>query len=189
MKNSLRAWIFRFLVVIAMGLFIASWFIPWWECAIPYIAGWIHIRPWGLEFNLGFYESYASQAVMPAFMAPAMWTYFGLAILGYIASMFVKEKEIKIFKLKFKLNQFLVLLIGLSWIIAGLAATLLAAVQTGNYFNTPLIGHNVVDLGGHYEADTYSNFLPGYYLIYASGLVALITAHFYNKLLGHKTEK
>jgi multisubunit Na+/H+ antiporter MnhB subunit len=122
-------------------------------------------------------------------MAPAMWTYFGIAILGYLVSMFVKEKEIKIFKLNFKLNQFLVLLIGLSWIIAGISATLLAAVQTGNYFNTPLVGHNVVDLGGHYEADTYSNFLPGYYLIYASGLVALITALFYNKILGHKVEK
>ncbi len=54
MSNA-RVWLFRSLILIAIGLLFVSWFLPWWKCTTPAMEGWVRIRPWGLENNLGIF--------------------------------------------------------------------------------------------------------------------------------------
>jgi hypothetical protein len=78
--NNIRVWLFRGLVIIAGGLLVISWSMPWWSCDILAVklSNAIIIHPYGLEVNMGAYASYFEEMgiVMPGWFAPFMWTYW-----------------------------------------------------------------------------------------------------------------
>ncbi|MCK9525634.1 MAG: hypothetical protein M0R49_06865 [Limnochordia bacterium] len=180
-----RAWLFRGLILIAAGLMILSWFMPWWiaEVVILEDAN-VMIHPWGLSNTLDFFEVYIEGANMPGWFPYLMFAYLGIAVLALLASMFLKDKVVKILKFKFTLPQLVILIVGISYIVVGVGAAVFAAIRTGDFWGMHLLGKTLIVIND-LESDVVARFLPGYYLVYLSGIFMIILALLRNKITGN----
>jgi len=175
--NNTRTWLFRFLVIVAAGLMILSWFLPWY---VAYAYGYFEvpngviIHPYGLELNLGEYAGYARGADMPVWFAPLMWVYLAICIIALISSMWLKHKEIKIGKRTLNLSSLLIGLVGFSYIVVGVLALIVAAIRTGDYFDMKLLEPCMIQ--EYPEVWVSGSFQLGYYLVYGVGILCLVTA-------------
>ncbi|MBM1218660.1 hypothetical protein JQU17_00510 [Ponticoccus sp. SC2-23] len=117
-------WILRLLLVAAAALMVYSWFQPWWIGDIATIRGTddLVLHPWGID-AVGPVRMASDPALyeMPGFFKPFVWTYFGVAMLALLASLFVNMK-FKLGPVRLPLATTLILLVGLSYLITvGLA--------------------------------------------------------------------
>lgn len=188
MNANARVWIFRFLVLVAGGLLIYSWFQPWWSIDVYEIGkNAVIIHPWGLEAFLDQKDYiWIESAEMPAFFAPIMFTYLGLAIAALLLGMLVKSKVLKIWKFNFTLSSFLIGVVGFSYIIVVVAAVVIAAIRTGDFWDVALIGESFIDLGEPYVSGAEAGLKVGYWLACTSGLLLLLLGLFRNKIIGKK---
>lgn len=118
------AWIFRILLVAAAAFMVYSWFQPWWSADVAVIQGTddLVLRPWGIE-AVGPVRMAADPALyeMPAFFTPMVWTYFAVAMLALLASLFVNVK-FSLGPIKLPLAATLIALVALSYLVTvGLA--------------------------------------------------------------------
>jgi len=182
--GSFRVWLFRGLVIVAAGLLLFSWFMPWWRAFIATINGQVQIHPWGLKHNLiGPDAAYMAGTEMPAFFAPLMWTYLGICIALLLFSLLVKEKTFNLGKFKLSLPKVLIGGVGLSYIVVVVLAVIIAAIRTGDFYGTPLIGVTYVafnDVGTAVEA----GLLFGYWLACGVGPLLIVLALLRNKIIG-----
>jgi hypothetical protein len=180
---SLRVWLFRFLVLVASGLMVVSWILPWWRGDLSLVGAYVQIRPWGLETDLGAYATYIDSAFMPVWFAPVMWTYLGLCIAALLFSMFAKNKEIRIWKIKSTLPGFIIGLVGFSYIAIVITAVIFAAIRSGDFYGTHLIGKTGVDFKTeHFSVN--ANLLIGYWLACGTGTLLAILALLRHKITG-----
>jgi hypothetical protein len=187
--NSARMWLFRVLVVVVAGVMLVSWFLPWWTADIEALGNdIIQIRPWGLHMDerLGGFAILLKGAPMPAWFAPMMWTYLGLCMLALLVGMAAGGRRISLGGFKIKLSQFLIGGVGLSYIIAGIVAAVYASIRMKSMGDIPLQGSVLFDLGDPLVAMVNTRLLPGYYLIYAAGLLFLVLAVFQDTITGEK---
>jgi hypothetical protein len=103
---------------------VYSWFQPWWIGDIATIRGTddLVLHPWGID-AVGPVRMASDPALyeMPGFFEPFVWTYFGVAMLALLASLFVKMK-FKVGPVRLPLATTLILLVGMSYLITvGLA--------------------------------------------------------------------
>lgn len=176
----------RFLVIAAIGLMVVSWLLPWWSADILALGKDILvIHPYGLEHHLGGIVDILPEGAtdMPAFFAPLIWIYFGICIAILLYTLLMKYKEVQIYRFRFKLNKLLIGVVGFSYIIVAVLAIIIATIRTSE-LNMPLLGYNVVSLGWVYETAVDSSLQFGYYLAYGVGLILLVIALLYNKILG-----
>jgi hypothetical protein len=180
--SSFREWIFRGLVIIAIGLLFLSWFTPWWNADVLSIGGSITIHPWGLESNLGYFATYMTGADMPVWFAPMMWIYLGLCVAMLLASFFVKERVFSLGRFKLPWNRLLIGVAGFSYIIVVVTAFIYASISTGKY-GIQFVGRSFVKVG---PEGTYveSGLLWGYWLACAVGLFLVLLALARNKIVG-----
>ncbi len=183
MKNT-RVWLFRFFILVIIALMFVSWFLPWWLCDIPAAQLWVEVHPWGLEHNLGIYSSYIEGSDMPAFFAPLMWAYLSLAVLALLLSLVIKDKQIKLWKIKANLPSFIIGLVGFSYIVVAITAAVVISIRTADFYGTKLIGHTVVDLTYPLISDAYSSLQLGYWLVCGTGLLCMVLALFRKKIIG-----
>jgi hypothetical protein len=118
------AWIFRVLLVAATALMVYSWFQPWWIADIATIRGTddLVLHPWGID-AVGPVRMASDPALyeMPGFFEPFVWTYFSLAMLALLVSLFINMK-LKLGPIRLPLAATLIVLVGLSYLITvGLA--------------------------------------------------------------------
>ena len=118
------AWILRVLLVAAAALMVYSWFQPWWIGDIATIRGTddLVLHPWGID-AVGPVRMASDPALyeMPGFFEPFVWTYFGVAMLALLASLFV-NKKFKLGPVSLPLATTMILLVGMSYLITvGLA--------------------------------------------------------------------
>jgi len=99
-----RVWLFRSLVIVAIGLILLSWFMPWWRADIIMLNNWAQIRPYGLELD-PFTAGYFPSAKMPAYFAPLIWTYFAIIMILMVFSLFVKDRILRLGKIKISLQK------------------------------------------------------------------------------------
>jgi len=184
--STVRSWLFRILVIIAAGFMVYSWLQPWWRCEISRINGWIVIHPWGLEHNMQAFSEYMKGAEMPGFFAPLMWIYLGLCILALLVALFIKNKNIKLLGKEFNLPNFIISLVGLSYIVVVIVAVIFAAIRTGDFYGTKLIGVTRINLGGEMVSDATANLQTGYWLACAAGPLLVLLALLRNKIIGYK---
>lgn len=178
----------RFLILAAIGLIFTSWFSPWWTCDIipdeaelkPIYEA-VHIRPWGLEDHLGSYSGYIGGSQMPAFFAPLMWIYLGLITALLLFSLFAKEKMVGLGKFKFNLPKLLIGGVGLSFIFIVALAAIVAAIRTGEFYNTKLMG-TVYDFTLGLTVN--SRLLFGYWLACGTGVFITILALLRDRITG-----
>jgi hypothetical protein len=182
--NTIRAWIYRLLVLMGTGFLVYTWFQTWWRCEISRINGWIEIHPWGLEHNMQAFAEYMRGADMSEFFGTLMWIYLGVCVLAILVALFIKDKNIKILKRNFNLPSLIIGIAGLSYIIVVIVAVIFAAVRTGDFYGTKLIGVTRINLGGEMTGDATANLLTGYWLACAAGPIILLLALLRNKITG-----
>lgn len=180
MSNA-RVWLFRSLILIAIGLLFVSWFLPWWKCTTPAMEGWVRIRPWGLENNLGIFAVHIDGSDMPGWFGPFMWAYLGLCTVLLLVSLFVKDKVFRFCKIRFSLPHTLLAGVGLSYIVVAILAVVIAAIRSGDYFNMSLIGFTYVEEA---YGNVYGSLQLGYWLACATGPLLLLLSLFRNKIIG-----
>jgi hypothetical protein len=185
MGNS-RIWLFRGLVIIAIGLLLVSWFLPWWSAQIAAInvTDPIVIHPWGLEMNMaGMEYLMPTNAEMPGWFAPIMWLYLGLAIAALLIGAWIKDKSICLLGRKLNLSRWLIGIVGFSYIIVVIAAVIVAAIRTGD-FGINLLGKTFVSMSHFAASNVYSSLLFGYWLACAVGPLLILLALLRNKIVG-----
>ncbi len=188
--SSARVWIFRFLILIGIAGFVISFAIlPWWSLSIDMVPGlqWpLSIHPYGLD-DSAIWELMKSlpmggeEAMMPAWFTPAMWLYFGLAVLALLAAIWFsfKNKQIGLFGKKFSLTSFLLFGVGVSYIVVIVAFVLVASMRL-EAVGINFLGETFVDLG-HYavwsiSTTTFGVLRFGTYLTAGTALFLLILA-------------
>ena len=179
-----RAWLFRGLVLIAAGLMVFTWFMPWWEANVVILEGAnVVIHPWGLTNTLDFFVSYIEGADMPGWFKYVMFAYLAIAVIALFSSMFLKNKTVKILRLKFTLPQLIILIVGISYIVVLVTAAIFAAIRTGDFWGMHLLGNTLIIIND-LESDVIAGFLPGYYLAYFTGIFMVIISLLRNKITG-----
>lgn len=117
-------WIFRVLLIIAGAAMAYTWFEPWWIADVQVIKGTndLVLHPWGVEVVRQVrVQADPALYAMPAFFEPFTWTYFGIAMLALVISLFV-NKRISLGPIKMSVATALILLVGLSYLLTvGLA--------------------------------------------------------------------
>ena len=183
--NNIRVWLFRILVIIAAGLMVLSWMLPWYM-AHAYgffeVPDGVIIHPYGLELNLGEYSGYARGADMPVWFAPLMWVYLAICIIALLYSMWFRQTKIKMGKRTLNLSRLLIGIVGASYIIVAVLALIVAAIRTGDYFNMKLLEPVIIQ--EYPEVWVEGSFLIGYYLVYGTGILCVIIALLGDRITG-----
>lgn len=185
--GSFRVWLFRVLVLVAAGLFLVSWLIPWWRSNIQEVGLFVQIRPWGLEHNLGYYMQYmGDDPSMPAFFTPLMWLYLALAMAALLFSMFVEGRTVRLGTFELSLPQVLIAGVGLSYIFVAVVFVIYAYMRMAAldimFVGTSYIVIEDFGLG----AEAISDLEPGFWLACAVGPLCVVLALLRNIIIGSK---
>ena len=191
MSNT-RVWLFRVLILAVLALMIVSWFMPWWAADVVEIK-WpaeVQIHPWGLESApLSSFAFAIAGSDMPVWFAPAMWAYFGLFIGLLLFSLFAKEKEVRLAKLKSTLPKVLIGGVGLSFILIVVTAAIVIAIRTGDFYGVKLIGTVDIVFSEFEVSDVVTGLNLGYWLACSVGPLLIVLALFRNKIIGQRLMK
>ena len=177
----------RILVLAGAALLLVSWFLPWWTIDVDgFTNDAVQTRPWGLVWSESwgdFAGLVEGQATLPGFFVPFMWTFLALCMAAILVGLFVKDREIKLGKLNFRLSQLLIGGVGAAYIFAGVFAAIYASYRMGNAFGCPLVGRVHIDMGEPLIAFVTTRLLLGYWLIYVSGGALLALGIFQDKVV------
>lgn len=130
-------WIFRVLVVAGAGLMLYSWFQPWWSTDIAVIKGEMDmvLHPWGVEaasqVRVNIDQS-AFQMPFPQVFAGFMWVYLVVCMLLLAASL-ILTRRVRLGPIAMPLAMVLILLVGLSYMVAAGAALGIGTLKAGAY--------------------------------------------------------
>ena len=170
-RGGAGVWIFRVLIIAGAAFMVYSWFQPWWSAKVAVIPGDNHLvlHPWGIETVAQVRANAdASMWSMPWFFAPFMWTYLAVCMLALAASLFV-SRRFTLGRFNLSLPQVLVLLVGLSYLVAvGLAFGIgeLRAAWAGTNF----IGKSTfIEPQSDAKIKMVSQLRDGYWIALASG--------------------
>ncbi|MFZ7132832.1 MAG: hypothetical protein ACOWWR_10780 [Eubacteriales bacterium] len=189
MNNSLRAWIFRILLLIGAGLFLASWFMPWWQADISQVGkDVLTMHPYGLEHNLAMFIVIVERFLPPFWLTIMGWCFFGVVVLVFLYSLWLRKEGDK-----FKYEKFIIPGLGLVYIIYGSIAIFYAIYMLGKV-DIPFLGYvglETGDVGGTlpYETGWEGHLRIGTYLFYGSGLYLMIIGLLRNKIIGKTSTK
>jgi hypothetical protein len=166
-----------------------SWFIPWWSVRIvedDMDHVWLH--PWGLEVTkeAALYID-LSAAEMPVWFTPAMWAYLGIVVAALLFSLWAKDKELKLWKVRSTLPSWTIGIVGFSYIVVAATAVTVLAIKAGA-FGVPVIGTVITDYID--EIEGYVNLVTslrfGYWLAYGAGALLILLALLRNKIIGKR---
>lgn len=174
--GSARLWLYRVLTLAGAGMFVVSWFMPWWTAYVEYIKKTaVNIRPWGVDMLLqAEYAAWLPNYDMPSIFTPAMWAYFGLCMLALLVSMFVSaKKRVGVGKLSLPWPTTLVMGVGFSYIVCVIVALIVIQMRLKEFYDAPLIGSTFFSQG-EVQSNVDTTLLPGFYLACATGPVIFV---------------
>lgn len=184
--SSTRLWIFRGLTLVGAGMFVASWFMPWWQAWIVYLkTPAIYVRPWGAESFLP--PEYASRIAgyeMPSFFAPLMWTYLVVSIAVLLYSLIARRRKVGIGNFRMFLPAFLVGLVGLSYIVCTVVALIVMQIRMSEFFGAQLFGSIYIGIDEGHKSYVDTGLLPGYYLAALTGPALVVLALMRGRIVG-----
>ena len=187
--NPARVWVFRGLVAAGTGWLLYSWFQPLWSLDIAMLGpDRVIVRPWGEQANLGSWNVVFDIPQMPAFFEPFAWTYLGLCVLVLIASMFVKDRHVRLARFSLSLPRAMIGAVGFGYIAVPAIATL-ALLYNLNQFEVdgvtvPLQGTVHLDFGQPWASNVTSNLREGYWLAWGAGAFLIILALLRPRIIG-----
>jgi hypothetical protein len=184
--SSARTWIFAVLTLAGTGLFLYSWFQPWWQAyivALDEIAA--VIRPWGLESHMPMeYSAWLTGAEMPPWFAAVAWAYLWLTTAALLFSLFVGEDRVALGRFKPSLQKALVGGVGLSYILVVVACVIVISVRAPEFYGASVVGTVLVSMSDHETSDVDTNLLLGYWLACGVGPLLVVLALFRDKIKG-----
>jgi hypothetical protein len=177
--TNIRAWLFRILVLAAGGLFVYTWFQPWWKAFIEYYG-----RDAFVIWPYGF-ESYAppqyafmmrgAADVMPAWFTPAMWVVFGLLLAALLFSLFASSKKgVSLGKFRISMPTIITTVVGVAFIAIPVAAYIVISHFTNSLFDVGINDKLFIALDDHDQSWIYLSLQSNYWLAYISGPVLLV---------------
>jgi hypothetical protein len=183
--NNTKFWLFRGSVIIALALFLVSWFLPWWSTYIDQLelANAIVIHPYGLENNMGDYGTLVDRANMPAWFTPFMWIYFSIVIVALFIGIIFKDQSISIFRKKLNISRWLIGIVGFTYVVVVIAAVLVMSAKMKAFANFNLVGYQWVSLGAMESSWIDAKLLFGFWLACAVGPLFIVLAFLRNKLV------
>lgn len=189
--SSFRTWIFGGLTLAGAGLFLYSWFQPWWTAYIVALdeIG-VTIFPYALRIggSLRDYPQWLVGAEMPAWFFPLMWVYMGICMGALVFSLFVtNEDRVKIGPFKMSLPQALIGFAGLAYIVFVVVFPIVVAIRAPQFYGAPLQGSVFIHMEGHEgNAESYVDtaLQLGYWLACVTGPFLVGLALFRNKITG-----
>jgi hypothetical protein len=192
--SSTRAWLFRVLVLASGGLLLYSWFQPWWSARVMAVVGEHHvvIHPFGLEVILEDIYNFIDVAAadIPAWVTPVMWAYLAIAIAALLFSLWAKDKELKLWKVRFTLPSWTIGIVGFSYIVVAVTMFIIATMKTAD-LGIPLIG--ITETQGFevlegLSVSIKSDLQLGYWLAYGAGTLLILLALLRNKIIGRSDQ-
>ena len=155
-----------------------SWFQPWWSADIAIIKGDsdMVLHPWGVEaaamVRANMDES-AFQMPFPQVFAGFMWVYLVVCVLALAASLFVKQR-FRLGPITLSLPMILILLVGLSYMLAVGLAFGIGEVKAGAV-GTNFIGKSTfTEPTSGAKIKMTSDLLIGYWLALSAGGVLTV---------------
>lgn len=92
-----RPWLFRILVVVAAGLMVISFAMPWWTASIDHVSrgrvGEIEIYAHGLRHTLVQYASWMANDETPFYQTVIAWVYLAASVGLMFYSTWLKGKK------------------------------------------------------------------------------------------------
>jgi hypothetical protein len=166
-------WIFRVLLVAAAAFMVYSWFQPWWSGNFAVIPGDddMVLHPWGVEavsqVRTNVDDSLFSMP-FPQVFAGFMWVYLVVCMLALAASLFV-TRRIKLGPISIPLATLMIVLVGLSYLIAPAAAYEIGWLKAG-LTGAKFIGNsNVLEPATGAKVKMTSALELGFWLALAAG--------------------
>ena len=175
--NRSRVCLFRSLIIVAIGLMLLSWFMPWWTCDIlglPLFNA-VTIHPWGLSNILGEWIDWIVDALPPWWLSVIAWIFLPSCIGFLLYSLGMRGKK----------GKLLLGGVGCAYIAYAVAAVIYAAISTGD-FGLSLQGYSFIheDMGVPWETAVYAKLLPGYYLAHGVGVLCIVLALLRDRIIG-----
>jgi len=186
-----RIWLFRGLVIIAGGLLVTAWFLPWWSCVVsemPGVKDALVIHPYGMDSSRieGLFHMMpkgGEEAEMPAWFTPVMWLYFGLAIAALLIGVWNKDKSIGLFGRRFNLSRLIIGIVGFSFIVVVAAFFLVTTMRLAE-FDMALQGYSYVIFYWVIETGATATIRFGVWLACVAGPLLIVLALLRNKIIG-----
>lgn len=186
--TSPRVWLYRILIILSIGFLLLTWFMDWWGCNIYALHGdVVIIHPYGMWLDLetiGGFISLIKGYEMPIWFTPAMWIYLVICVGLLLFSLFAKNKEFKIIKIKTTLPSFIIGLVGFSYIFVCILAVIVISIRAVNFFETPLQGYFSIYIGEGFQSGAESSLRLGYWLAVVVGPLLMLLAILRNKIIG-----
>jgi hypothetical protein len=183
---SARAVVFGVLTLAGTGLFLYSWFQPWWQAyivALNEVAA--VIRPWGLvSYMPQEYSKWLVGAEMPSWFAPAMWLYLAGSMGILVYSLFAGDDWFRLGRFKVSIQKALIGVIGLSYIIFVVVCVVTIAIRASDFYGATVMGSVFVSMSDHEMSNVDTTLLSGYWVAAAVGPLLVVLALFREKILG-----
>lgn len=187
----MRNWLYRGLVIIGAGLMAFSFTQMWWALSIKGVGkegiNAVQIFPYALKQTVPKeYQSFMTGSDMPAFFEPAMWTYLGIAILALLIGLVVLKRSGKLLRFRFNISSFIVGFVGISYALVIGTFLVVAAIRTGDFWGTHLLGETYVNVGGAYQTWVIAKLQMGFYLAIATSVLLLALGIFRSRIVGRQ---
>lgn len=188
--SSVRIGIFSVLTLAGVGLFLYSWFQPWWTAYIVALkeTG-VTISPQAMVIGgtLQDYPQWLIGAQMPDWFFPAMWIYLAVCIGALVFSLFVFEDRVKLGKFKLSAPTLVVGVIGLSYIVFVVVFVVAIAIRAPAFYGAQLQGSIFVHMAEHEgNAESYveTGLQFGYWIACVTGVFLVALALLHDKIVG-----
>jgi len=176
--NSVRAWVFRVLVLIVAAIMVASFVKPWWTCKIHSmweeqdIGKALEIYAWGFRPDVLVLRSYVDGDVTPLRMVRMAWGYLAVSVLLALVSTWLKGRK----------GRLLLALVGLVYIGYAVAGILWIKQRTWEGFGINLQGFTYLsDIG---VIEVFARVMSSYYLAPISGVLFVLLALLRDVIVG-----
>lgn len=184
---NIRAWIFGGLTLVGVGLFLYTWYQPWWVAYIEELQqNGVVIYPHAMVISgtLRNYPQWIVGAEMPGWFFPLMWVYMGVCVLALLMSLFYTEEWFELGRFKVSLAQALIGFAGLAYIIFVVVFPIVVAIRAPEFHGVPLQGNVFISMDEHTESYVITSLQSGYWLACVVGPALVVLALLRNKILG-----
>lgn len=186
--SSTRSWIFRGLTLAGLGVWLYTWFQPWWLAYIEELQETaVVIFPYAMNISgtLRSYPQWIVGAEMPTWFWPLMWVYLAVCIGAVTMSLFASADDmVKIGKIKLSMPQLLVGFAGLAFIIYVVVFVIVISLRAPQFYGVPLQGHVFITMDEHTESYVDTALQTGYWMAVGAGVFLFTIALLYKKIVG-----
>jgi hypothetical protein len=185
-KSNIGAWLYGVLTLVGAGLFLYTWFQPWWVAYIEELQQkGVVIYPHAMNIlgTLRDYPQWIEGSEMPPFFFPLMWVFLAICIFSLFASLLYTEEWFNVGKYKVPVAQFLVGLAGFGYTVFVIVFALTVAILAPNFGGVKLQGSVFISVNEHTESFVTSSLQPGYWIACFVGPGLLLLAFLRNKIL------